>query len=775
MNKTVFFASTLTAAVVATAVVPATAFAAQATDIQKLHPTDKAFVEKSIELGYFLDRPTFNPDQPITRGQAAKTLAREVTGGKTIADYKAYVEKEQLEKKVKPFKDVPVSYKTGNASQQELYYVSLIVKHAGAFTQDNLLPGQNTKRSQMAKMVVEIFKLEDTGKQVAITDLNLVHEKDRKYIKIAAQHGLTTVSKFNPYGELKRSQMAKFLVQAHSAKVEVPEQPEEVKFDKVVVPAQTLDLQSVVKFILNDDKKELTAAELPEGYTAKFKASEKVFAGATEPALTSITGKLHANVKANTKFDVQVDILDKDGKVVAQSKVAQVTVLDYSQIVESVERLDLSVNGQSIRLDEIALHDEVDVRVYVKVKGQKELKEMTAFDLSVNQPAVLAVKGKNKVQAKAKGNAEISVKVDNLKRTYKVKIDDERRVNARNSSIDVKELKIAKEKSQTFEVTLKDQYDIAKNVEIANIKVEPKVATLLSKPAEVKKGTKPGQYMVTLTASKTAQKEDITVFADNVEIGKVTVDVREPSNEIDSYKATVDNAVFDKKKEGNAKQKVSLQAYDKDGLEIVQSLVIDGEQIKLVSKDETIAKVNKDTVELAKTAKAGDQVVVEIIETRGAIVKKLGEVTFKVVDTTPRITEVVFTSEPAITEETKSFDLTSVMNVIAKASGTDELVPVTYVDGEGVKNGKVTVQMASSATEAPYVFGEVVVTFNGKSLVENGPIQLEVKDGKILVKANPQAQAVTGTLEVAVIQNDTFVEKGGKFEVQIGAKPEVKK
>jgi len=197
---------------------------------------------------------------------------------------------------------------------------------------------------------------------------------------------------------------------------------------------------------------------------------------------------------------------------------------------------------------------------------------------------------------------------------------------------------------------------------------------------------------------------------------------------------------------------------------------LDGEQIKLVSKDEKVAKVNKDTVELAKTAKAGDTVIVEIIETKGAIVKKLGDVKFHVVDTTPSITEVTFTSEPAITEETKSFDLTSVMNVIAKVGGTDETVPVTYVDGESVKKGKVTVQMASVATDAPYVFGEVVITFNDQSLVENGPIQLEVKDGKIYVKAIPQKEEVTGTLKIAVIQNDTFIEKGGTFPVKIQSK-----
>lgn len=768
MSQKLFLTSTIVAAVVATSVVPTTALAAKATDINKLHPTDKAFVEKSIELGYFLDRPTFNPDQPITRGQAAKTLAREVTGGKTIADYKAFVEKEQLEKKVKPFKDVPSSYKTGNASQQELYYVSLIVKHAGAFTQDQLLPNANTKRSQMAKMVVEIFNLEDTGKAVTITDLNLIHEKDQKYVKIAAQHGLTTVSKFNPYGELKRSQMAKFLVQAHDAKT--GEEKPEISIDKVIVPTQTIDLKSFVTFKLNDDKKEITAADLPEGYTAKFKASQKVFAGATEPSLTSTTGQIHSKVEANTTFDVEVDILNKEGKVVAQSKVAKVTVLDYSQVVESIERLELSINGQPVQLDEIALRDELDVRLFAKVKGQKEMKEITAFDLSVNQPAVLSIKGKNQLQAKAKGNAEITVSIGDLKRIYKVKVKDERRVDANNSSIDRKEVKIAKEKSQTFHVTLKDQYGVAKPIHVANLKVEPNVATLLARPAEVKQGKEVGQYIITLPASKVEQKGNVTVYADNVEIGKVDVDVRQASQEIHSYQATVENAVFDKKKNGNAQQKVELKAFDVDGLEVAQQPILDGEQIKLVSKDEKVAKVNKDTVELAKTAKAGDTVIVEIIETKGAIVKKLGDVKFHVVDTTPSITEVTFTSEPAITEETKSFDLTSVMNVIAKVGGTDETVPVTYVDGESVKKGKVTVQMASVATDAPYVFGEVVITFNDQSLVENGPIQLEVKDGKIYVKAIPQKEEVTGTLKIAVIQNDTFIEKGGTFPVKIQSK-----
>ena len=769
MSRKLFLTSTVAAAVVATSVVPTTALAAQATDINKLHPTDKAFVEKSIELGYFLDRPTFNPDQPITRGQAAKTLAREVTGGQTIDDYKAFVEKEGLEKKVTPFKDVPVSYKTGTKSQQELYYVSLIVKNAGAFTQDHLLPNQNTKRSQMAKMVVEIFKLEDTGKAVNITDLNLIHEKDRKYVQIAAQHGLTTVSKFNPYGELKRSQMAKFLVQANGAKSEV-EEPEEIKVEKVVAEAQTVDLKDTVTFKINDEKQAITAAELPEGYKAKFKASKSVFAGATEPSLTSTSGVIHEKVAAGTKFDVEIEILDKDNKVVATSKVVKIDVADYSKIVESIERVEAKVNGQDVRLSEIALNDIVDIRVFAKVKNQKDAKEITDFKLATDKPAVLSVQSDKTLKAKAKGTVELTVEVGEAKSKHTFKVNDSRKVDVKNSSLEPQVMNLAKEKTGEVELIVKDQYNVAMNLETTAIKVKEVETGLLKGPVTVTKEKEAGHYTIKLTAGTETKKGELAVTADGTEIGKVKVDVQKAGDEAETYKASVKNAQFDKAKNGNRTQTVTLRAFDKDGLELANQPVIDGKKIQLVSTNTKTVTVKENQVTLTEQAVAGETVTVNVMKIEGAIEKKLAELKFTVVDSTPVIREVQFTSEPAITEETKDFDLSSIMKVMTKDGSTEADVETIFVDGEGVKKGEVQIQTMTEKPEAAYGVGKVSITFDGKPLLEGGPIAVTVKDGKIYLTAVSQEKAVKGILKIGVTQNDTFVEKGGTFEVKMEAK-----
>lgn len=111
------------------------ATAASFTDIDKLNTDVQGEIAKVVELGFFNDAKTFNPGQPISRGQAALTLARYLAGAEGV---KAYAEKEQLEKKVVLFEDIPASYKNGSAYQQELFYAALIVKYEGAFSQTKL-------------------------------------------------------------------------------------------------------------------------------------------------------------------------------------------------------------------------------------------------------------------------------------------------------------------------------------------------------------------------------------------------------------------------------------------------------------------------------------------------------------------------------------------------------------------------------------------------------------------------------------------------------------
>lgn len=215
LNK--FLTGAVTATMVATAVVPVAA-AASFTDTSNLDATVKGEIDRAVELGFFKDGEKFNPSNKINRGQAALTLARYVAGGNDTAALKAYVESKNLESSVTAFNDVPASYKTGTDSQQELYYASLIVKNAGAFTQDNLNPVGNITRSQMAKVIVESLGLTKAEGYVSnITDIANLDATTKNYIETLASQKVTNVTTFNPAGDVTRSQMASFLVRAYDA------------------------------------------------------------------------------------------------------------------------------------------------------------------------------------------------------------------------------------------------------------------------------------------------------------------------------------------------------------------------------------------------------------------------------------------------------------------------------------------------------------------------------------------------------------------------------
>lgn len=210
MNK--FLTGAITATMVATAVAPI-ASAAAFTDLDRVDESVKAEIDNAVELGFFNDGTKFNPSTKITRGQAALTLARYIAGEQTV---KAYAEANKLEDKVTAFKDVPASYKNGADFQQELYYASLIVKNAEAFTQANLNPAGDVTRSQMAKIITETFDLKKAaGYESTITDIDHLDAATKSFIETIASHGVTNVDTFNPAGHVTRSQMASFLVRSY--------------------------------------------------------------------------------------------------------------------------------------------------------------------------------------------------------------------------------------------------------------------------------------------------------------------------------------------------------------------------------------------------------------------------------------------------------------------------------------------------------------------------------------------------------------------------------
>ncbi|QPA30757.1 S-layer homology domain-containing protein [Thermaerobacillus caldiproteolyticus] len=197
-----FLAGSVSAALVATAIGPVVANAASFSDVD---PSDShaADISALVEKGYIkgFEDGTFKPYSNVTRGQVAKIFARilKEQGFQVPADKKA-------------FDDVPVDSK-----DQELVEAAAIVKAAGVMTgtDGKLNPSQNITRQQMAKVLVEAFKLTKPADfKSQITDLEKADAYARDYIQTLEANGVTVVKEFNPKGTVTRAAFASFVKRA---------------------------------------------------------------------------------------------------------------------------------------------------------------------------------------------------------------------------------------------------------------------------------------------------------------------------------------------------------------------------------------------------------------------------------------------------------------------------------------------------------------------------------------------------------------------------------
>ncbi|WP_342600185.1 S-layer homology domain-containing protein [Psychrobacillus sp. FSL H8-0483] len=212
-----FLAGAASAALVATAVVP-TALAAELTDIKgNTHEAAiKSLVEKGIISGY--PDGTFQPNKDLTRSDVVKLLGKwlETLGAKVPADYKT----------VQRFDDVPVT------ANEELVKYAALVKDNGVFVGSNgkLLAADKISRENMALVLVRAFDAVNKTEIVKyvnaqtftkeVTDLAAAKEEARDAINVLDFFNITTVTTFNPKGNVTRGQFSTFL--NNLIKTEVP-------------------------------------------------------------------------------------------------------------------------------------------------------------------------------------------------------------------------------------------------------------------------------------------------------------------------------------------------------------------------------------------------------------------------------------------------------------------------------------------------------------------------------------------------------------------------
>lgn len=201
-----FLAGTVSAAVVASAIAPV-ASAASFTDVAgSVHADDIAtLVAKGYIKGYA--DGTFKPNKSLTRGEAAIIFSRILKDAGVKAPGQGA-----------GFPDVPA----GNA---ELAEAVAIVKAAGVMGGDekgNFNPNATITREQMAKVVVEAFKLTKPANHTTkVTDLDKAGAWAREYIQTLEANGVTKNTEFMPKQSVTRGQFASFVVRAMEVKKEV--------------------------------------------------------------------------------------------------------------------------------------------------------------------------------------------------------------------------------------------------------------------------------------------------------------------------------------------------------------------------------------------------------------------------------------------------------------------------------------------------------------------------------------------------------------------------
>ncbi|WP_255573463.1 S-layer homology domain-containing protein [Anoxybacillus sp. ST4] len=337
-----FLAGTVSAAVVASAIAPVAS--ASFTDVAgSVHADDIAtLVAKGYIKGY--SDGTFKPDKSLTRGEAAIIFSRILKDAGVTA-------------KGAGFPDVP-------ASKAELAEAVAIVQAAGIMTGDekgNFNPNANITREQMAKVVVEAFKLTKPANYTTkVTDLDKAAPWAREYIQVLEANGVTKNTEFMPKRNVTRGQFASFVVRAMDA-----QEPVTVEAEVATVSAinnTTFELNvtfksEVTEALLKGTKLTLTGPVTVtatfsklDGQTAVYKVDN---VGALQPGNGSADGTYKVT---STSVKVPDGTVTTYGEVLTGNQIKGFVNVLRAGKVEPVKNATVEVNGRTVKTDDYGFY-----------------------------------------------------------------------------------------------------------------------------------------------------------------------------------------------------------------------------------------------------------------------------------------------------------------------------------------------------------------------------------------------------------------------------------
>jgi hypothetical protein len=491
-----------------------------------------------------------------------------------------------------------------------------------------------------------------------------------------------------------------------------------------------------LEFTVNGEK--LTVDYLTEaGYTVEFQTTKPAWVnGSTGEFIEDATG-----VAVGEKFAYRV-VISKNGNVVAESPLKEVTVIDTASVAKEITSYKLTHSGDvEIKSGKISLSDTAVAITDVKgtlLNGSKDQALTPTFKSSNEKVAVIDSSGN--ITPIAPGNVTFTITAGDATVTVPVTIvADERKatsVTATKTSVS-----LAAGTETTVELTVKDQFgDPVKGfdldgtsgsgLDITDVKDSTKVIATVSgasgSKSDIEATDENGKTTLYIKADATNTgdgkleiKDGTTLLSTiSVKVGALgtaktyKLELADASKDttLDVYTGeTKDNEVefyYNQYNEAGLLMGpvVGANAWDEDGV----SGSSDVGTYSVVSSDTNVVDVavEETTGKIKVTAKKAGTAKVKVLQ--GTV--PVAEVTITVVDSTPKVTAVTFEKDLKITTTDGELDLdTAVLKPsnIALSGGTKS----ASIDADG----KVYIELGTTpgyTTNEDILLGTIKVTSN---------------------------------------------------------------
>lgn len=232
-----------------------------------------------------------------------------------------------------------------------------------------------------------------------------------------------------------------------------------------VVDDNTAD--QALTFQINSEVQEADHAYLKaSGFKVKYLATTSVF---IDGGTTSETGKLNPTLTEGSTFAYKVQVLDKEDKVVAESALAEVKVVDKSSIATSINSYKILKSGVELANPTVVVGEAASVASVLgnTASGGKDVALSPEFTSS-NKSVALINASTGAVTAIQPGVTTITIKSGDVTKTFNLTVASAARV-ATTGTLTTSSLKLVDGQTANVGVTVKDQYGEVVNGEVLTI------------------------------------------------------------------------------------------------------------------------------------------------------------------------------------------------------------------------------------------------------------------------------------------------------------------